>query len=80
LKLNHSDYRDLEISSENLASYPLSGVPVVVDYKRTHLDESNKLPAVMSNHDMEEEEGTEEGICCKGTASSVQPSARLAPP
>ena len=63
LKLNHRDYRDLEISSENLASYPLSGVPVVVDYKKTHLDESNKLPAAMSNHDMEEEEGTEEGIC-----------------
>ena len=63
LKLNHSDYKDLEISGENLASYPLSGVPVIIDYKRTLSDKSNKIPATMSNHDMEEEEGTEEGIC-----------------
>jgi len=63
LKLNHSDYQDLEISDENLKSYPLSGVPVRVDYKQTRLEESNKLPAAMSNHDMDEEDGTEEGIC-----------------
>jgi hypothetical protein len=63
LKLNHSDYKDLEISRENLDSYPLSGVPIVVDYKRTSQDDSNKIPSAMSSHDMEEEEGTEEGIC-----------------
>jgi hypothetical protein len=63
LKLNHRDYKDLEISYENLKSYPLSGVPVVVDYKKTQPEDSNKLPAAMSNHDMEEEEGTEEGVC-----------------
>src|SRR6266705_4986875 len=63
LKLNHSDYKDLDILGENLALYPLSGVPVVVDYKKTLPEESNKLPAAMSNHDMEEEDGTEEGIC-----------------
>ena len=63
LKLNHSDYQDLEISDENLKSYPLSGVPVHVDFKKTRPEESNKLPAAMSSHDMEEEDGTEEGIC-----------------
>jgi hypothetical protein len=63
LKLNHSDYKDLEISRENLESYPLSGVPVVVDYKKTEQNELNKLPSAMSSHDLEEEEGTEEGIC-----------------
>jgi hypothetical protein len=63
LKLNHSDYKDLEISDENLKSYPLAGVPVVVDFKKTRPEESNKLPAAMSNHDMEEEDGTEEGNC-----------------
>jgi hypothetical protein len=49
LKLNHIDYRDLEISEANLELYPLSGVPVVVDYKRTTPEEPNKLPAAMSN-------------------------------
>jgi hypothetical protein len=63
LKLNHSDYKDLEISRENLESYPLSGVPVVVDYKKTEQNESNKLASATSSHDMEEEEGTAEGIC-----------------
>jgi hypothetical protein len=63
LKLNHSDYKDLEISKENLESYPLSGVPVVVDFKKMCPAESNKLPAAMSTHDMEEEDGTETGIC-----------------
>lgn len=63
LKLNHRDYKDLEISKENLASYPLSGVPVVIDYKKTQLEESNKILSAMSMHDLEEEEGTEEGVC-----------------
>ena len=34
-----------------------------MDYKRTHSEESNKIPAAMSNHDVEEEEGVEEGVC-----------------
>ena len=63
LKLNHSDCKDLEISTANLASYPLCGVPIIVDYKKTHWEESNKLPMAMSNHDMEQEEGTTEGMC-----------------
>ena len=62
LKLNHIDYSDLEISEENLQSYPLEGVPVVVDYKRTSTD-SNKLSSAMSLHDNEDEEGTIEGLC-----------------
>ncbi|KAF9471124.1 hypothetical protein BDN70DRAFT_820430, partial [Pholiota conissans] len=32
LKLNHVDYADLEISKENLESYPQSGVPVFIDF------------------------------------------------
>ena len=62
LKLNHVDYTDLEISEENLQSYPLEGVPVVVDYKKTSSD-SNKIVTAMSMHDNEEEEGTTEGSC-----------------
>ena len=56
LKLNHSDYQDLEISRDNLDSYPLSDVPIVVDYKKSVLSESNKLPSAMSSHDVEEED------------------------
>jgi len=32
LKLNHADYKDLEISQANLELYPLSSVPVKVGY------------------------------------------------
>lgn len=63
LKLNHVDYTDLEISEDNLNSYPLEGVPVVVDYKRTKPTESNKLASAMSSHDNVEEEGTDSGPC-----------------
>src|SRR5258708_31773755 len=42
LMLNHCDYRDLEKSTENLSSYPLVGVPVVVNYKHTSVEDTNK--------------------------------------
>jgi hypothetical protein len=63
LKLNHCDYRDLEISDENLESYPLSGVPVEVSFKKMSPGESNKLSTAMSVHDNEDEDGAEEGPC-----------------
>jgi len=50
LKLNHQDYEDLEISQDNLASYPLVGVPVAVDFKKMSED-SNRIPTMMSSHD-----------------------------
>lgn len=59
LKLNHADYADLEISQENLSSYPLEGVPVVVDYKRTNPSDGNKLASAMSSHD-----NVDESILC----------------
>ncbi|KAJ7016377.1 hypothetical protein C8F04DRAFT_981778 [Mycena alexandri] len=63
LKLNHIDYHDLIISEENLCSYDLAGVPVVVDYKRTEIDDRNKIPSEMSVHDLENDSGTEIGPC-----------------
>ena len=63
LMLNHCDYRDLEKSTENLNSYPLAGVPVVVNYKRTDTEDTNKLATAMSVHDVELEAGTEDGPC-----------------
>lgn len=63
LKLNHADYKDLEISRANLESYPLSGVPVKVGYRPTAPEDSNRPPAATSMHDNEEEEGAEDGTC-----------------
>jgi hypothetical protein len=60
LKLNHIDYYDCEISEKNLASYPEDGPPVVVDYRPST---SNKNPESTSVHDMEDEDGTEDGPC-----------------
>ena len=63
LKLNHIDYADLEISKENLESYPQSGVPVFIDFKAANTDNTNRIPAAMSKFDAEEEIGTSEGPC-----------------
>jgi arsenate reductase-like glutaredoxin family protein len=62
LKLNHINYTDLEISEENLQSYSLEGVPVVVDYKKISSD-SNRIATSMSMHDNEDEESTTDGSC-----------------
>jgi hypothetical protein len=35
LKLNHEGYADLEISKENLDTYPDKDIPVVVDFRKT---------------------------------------------
>jgi hypothetical protein len=60
LKLNHVDYFDLEISQENLNTYPENGPSVVVDYRQS---KTNKDPEATSLHDNEDEDGTEEGPC-----------------
>src|SRR6266487_225542 len=60
LKLNHSDYYDLEISQRNLNQYPDDGPPVVVDYRKSFI---NKDPEATAVNDNEEEEGTETGKC-----------------
>ena len=60
LILNHGDYEDVTISLENLNEYPEDMPPVSVEYKAmTH----NKTPEGTSVHDMETEDGTEEGDC-----------------
>lgn len=62
LKLNHDDYEDISISQENLAEYPLSGVPVSPDYQENRSG-SNKIATAMSKFDNEDEDGTAEGEC-----------------
>lgn len=62
LKLNHVDYHDLTISTDNLADYPLSGVPVVVDFKRRE-EEGNREVLAQSVHETDSEEGTTSGPC-----------------
>ena len=60
LKLNHKDYSDLEISYKNLACYPEDLPPVVINYRHS---KTNKIPEATSVHDMDLEQGTEEGLC-----------------
>src|SRR6202790_4294988 len=60
LKLKHRDYADLEISYKNLESYPENSPPVVINYRQSS---TNKIPEGTSVHDMELENGTEEGLC-----------------
>jgi hypothetical protein len=43
LKLNHSDYEDLQISYDNLNDYPLAGVPVNIEYSKSDPDSGNRL-------------------------------------
>ncbi|KAJ2919825.1 hypothetical protein MD484_g593, partial [Candolleomyces efflorescens] len=62
LKLNHSDYSDLFIDREALLSYPESGVPVDVLYRRAP-DGSNIVTAATSVHDNADEVGTTQGDC-----------------
>ena len=60
LKLNHSDYYDLEISLRNLERYPEDEPPVVVDYRLSY---ENKDPEATAVYDNEREEGVEKGVC-----------------
>jgi hypothetical protein len=60
LKLNHSDYLDIDISYKNLAEYSEDGPPCSVEYKQMS---SNQTPEGTSVHDMDDEDGTDEGDC-----------------
>jgi hypothetical protein len=60
LKLNHSDYLDIDISYKNLPEYSEDGPPCCVEYKQLS---SNKTPEGTSVHDMDDEDGTDEGDC-----------------
>ena len=60
LMLNHADYADVKFSQANLDSYAESVPPVTVQYSHRT---SNKTPEGMSMHDLEDEEGTENGAC-----------------
>ncbi|KAJ7106606.1 hypothetical protein C8R44DRAFT_565357, partial [Mycena epipterygia] len=63
LKLNHADYSQLTISTDNLMALPESGIPCGVDWKQTEEGESNNVAAAMSVHDNGDEEGTTDGPC-----------------
>ncbi|KAK0439736.1 uncharacterized protein EV420DRAFT_1244996, partial [Desarmillaria tabescens] len=60
LKLNHSDYYDIEISQDNMNEYPEDMPFVGVEYKPSH---TNKTPEGISVHDNDEEDGVEDGDC-----------------
>ena len=60
LKLNHSDYSDIEISYDNLAQYSEHDPPVSVEYRKSL---ENKYPENTSVFDDENEDGTVEGDC-----------------
>ncbi|KAF8896911.1 hypothetical protein CPB84DRAFT_1848088 [Gymnopilus junonius] len=63
LKLNHSNYEDLNISKENLDSYPLSGIPVEVSFRKMNADQPIIPQLATSVHHNDDELGTEEGQC-----------------
>ena len=58
LKLNHTDYADLDIAYDNLGEYPEDTLPIAIHYKALDL---NKFPEATSKFDMEAEEGVESG-------------------
>ena len=60
LKLNHSDYHDLDIAYDILKAYPESGTPFVYTYKDAT---ANKTPEAASAFDNEVEEGVDSGPC-----------------
>ena len=60
LKLNHVDYKDLEVSYDNLERYPEDAPPVSVEY---HHEDSNKVPEGTSLLDNEVDDGVATGEC-----------------
>ncbi|KAF9495978.1 hypothetical protein BDN71DRAFT_1357999, partial [Pleurotus eryngii] len=60
LILNHSDYAQVSVDSENLSQYSDDDAPVTIQYKETTSAKLSGTPAV---NDMDEEDGTEEGPC-----------------
>ena len=62
LKLNHADYSDIIISSDNLLSYPENMPPVTICY-RTPVTATNQDPESTGLDNMDTEDGTIEGEC-----------------
>ena len=60
LRLNHSDYADIQISHKNVMQYEEGMPPVSVEYRERV---SNKVAEGSSVFDQEEEDGTVEGDC-----------------
>src|SRR6202522_4408506 len=60
LKINHSDYANVQISQENLKLYPAEGPLVTVDYRSSIINKHKESTSVF---DMEEEDGVYEGKC-----------------
>ena len=60
LKLNHVDYRDVDIAYDNLAKYPDNGPPVLITYRNAI---TNKNLESASAFDNEFEEGVDSGPC-----------------
>ena len=60
LKLNHADYKDIDISYDNLAQYPEDDPPVTVEFRQS---DTNKYPENTSVFDDEKEDGTQDGEC-----------------
>ena len=60
LKINHSDYSNVQISQENLKLYPEEGPPVMVDYRTSIVNKHKESTSVF---DIEEEDGVYEGKC-----------------
>ncbi|KAF9038749.1 hypothetical protein BJ165DRAFT_1352579, partial [Panaeolus papilionaceus] len=73
LKLNHKDYAELSISMENLNSYPLSGIPVKVDFRqcKTDTDPTDKEHAEMSTHEAEINIGVDKDSECPLTVKGI---------
>lgn len=62
LKLNHSDYADLEISRDNLDSYPEDEPVVAIAYYQTD-GVGNRDTEGLAVYDDELEDGVDDGIC-----------------
>ncbi|KAA1480014.1 hypothetical protein DENSPDRAFT_743266, partial [Dentipellis sp. KUC8613] len=60
LKLNHSDYADLDISESNLQEYPENVPPIVCDYRLPPKEKESENLAVNQQAD---EDGTTHGPC-----------------
>lgn len=60
LKLNHTDYHDIDISENNLNEYPSNDIPLTFIYSYAT---TNKGPENTSVHDTDEDDGIDEGDC-----------------
>ena len=74
LKLNHIGHTDLDVSYDNLNSYPEDGPPVVVDYRHSS---GERDPEAIAQDDIDLEDGTT-SVPCPFVAHSLT-GAELVP-